>query len=96
LCFLSFQYTHKQYLMADNNNNQRNDDVRHDDLRQKHEAGRDSTRTGSTGGDINAGEWKLSDEAHHTVENPQAGSSTGKGTNAGNGGDYTGNGGKDL
>ena len=77
--------------MADKNN-QRNDDVRRDDLRQKNEDGYESTRTGSTGGDINSGEWKPGDEASKVVENPNAGSFTGKGTNAGNGGDYTGDG----
>ena len=68
------------------NNNRQNDDVRRDDLRQKHEAGKDSARTGSTGGDVGAGEWKPGDAAQEQTENPQAGSSTGKGTNAGNGG----------
>lgn len=73
-------------------NNQRNDDVRRDDLRQKDEGGKDSTRTGSTGSDINSGEWKIGGEEQHIVDNPNAGSITGKGTNAGNGGDYTGSG----
>lgn len=63
--------------------------MRRDDLRQKNEDGIESTRTGSTGGDIHATEWKSGDEAHKTTEDPNAGSFTGKSTNAGNGGDYT-------
>lgn len=74
--------------MMDNKNN---DEVLRDDLRQKHEDGRDSTRTGSTGSGIHSGEWKPGDEVSKTTSDPLAGSSTGKGTNAGNGGDYTGN-----
>ncbi len=68
-------------------NQQDNGDVRRDDLRQKHEDGKDSTRTGSTGGDVSAGEWKLGDEEAHRTENPNTGSYTGRSTNAGNGGE---------
>lgn len=69
------------------NEQQNNPDVRRDDLRQKDEAGKDSTRTGSTGGDIQAGEWQLGEEEAQRTTNPDAGSYTGRGTNAGNGGD---------
>lgn len=65
-----------------------NGDVRREDLNQKHEGGsRDTTRTGSTGGDIHAGEWTLGDEEAQRTENPNTGSYTGRSTNAGNGGD---------
>lgn len=73
-------------------NNHRKDEVRRDDLRQKDEGGKDATRTGGTGGDMQAGEWKPGDEAHHRTENPDTGSSTGNGTNAGKGGARTGGG----
>jgi hypothetical protein len=58
-----------------------------DDLRQKDEGGKDSTRIGSTYDDVTAKEWKPGDGAHHRTENPEAidgGIQTGTG---GNGGD---------
>lgn len=63
--------------------------MRRDDLRQKDEDGIESTRTGSTGGDVQATEWKPGGEEQQVSKDPHAGSYTGKGTNAGNGGDYT-------
>lgn len=78
--------------MAENSsstNDPNKEDVRREDLNQKHAAGRDSARTGSTGSDINATEWKPDDTKHQRTEDPETGSTTGKGTNAGNGGDYT-------
>ncbi|RPD48121.1 hypothetical protein [Paracnuella aquatica] len=69
--------------------NRGNEAVRRDDLRQKNEDGVESTRTGSTGGDIQATEWTPGGDAQKVSEDPHAGSYTGKGTNAGNGGDYT-------
>lgn len=71
------------------NEQHNNQDVRRDDLRQKDEDGKDSTRTGSTGGDIQAGEWQVGDEEAQRTINPDAGSYTGRGTNAGNGGDMS-------
>ncbi|OLY91247.1 hypothetical protein SAMN05444008_112122 [Cnuella takakiae] len=72
--------------MSDQQNNK---DVRRDDLRQKDEGGKDVTRTGSTGGNVQAGEWQLGDEEAERTTNPDAGSYTGRGTNAGNGGDMS-------
>ncbi len=65
------------------NNNQ---DVRREDLNQKNEGGRDVTRTGSTGSDINAGEWKLGDEESQRTSNPEVGSSGNSENNMDNGG----------
>ena len=60
-------------------NEQNNEDVRREDLKQKHEGGRDATRTGSTGSDILTSEWKPGDEEQHRTENPKTGS-TGSGS----------------
>lgn len=73
--------------MEENRNN-REEPIR-DDLRQKDEGGKNSTRIGSTYDDVTAKEWKIGDGAHHRTENPEAingGKQTGTG---GNGGDIT-------
>ena len=62
------------------------DEIR-DDLRQKDEGGKDSTRTGSTNSDVLTSEWKPGDAEHHRTENPEAHGGIDSGT-AGKGGDY--------
>lgn len=66
-------------------NRNRQEPIR-DDLRQRDEDGKESTRTGSTYDDVTAGEWKPGDADHHRTENPEATSGIQSGT-GGNGGD---------
>jgi hypothetical protein len=72
--------------MNENKNERSRQEPIRDDLRQKDEGGKDSTRIGSTFDDVAAREWKPGDADHHLTENPEATSGIQSGT-GGNDGD---------